>query len=171
MLIMKKLFLLGILSVAGVQGCITIHDEKTISENVYKGYSEVVDLNGVSQAQAFDASKMWMAKVFTSANNVIQYADKENGTIIGKGNFALKCPPDVRGMNCLAYTSTRAEFTLKIEVKDQKARLIFSDVHQAVNNYPFFDDKSKPIVDAQIKEMVKSYQADVLKQKNESKDW
>lgn len=170
---MKNIILSTILGITilNFSGCITMPDAKTISDNAYKGYSEVVELNGLNQSQAFDASKMWMAKVFTSANNVIQYADKENGTIIGKGNFSLKCPPDVKGMNCIAYTSTRAEFTLKIEVKDQKARLTFSEIHQAVNNYPFFEDKSKKIVDEQIRDMVKNYRTDVLSQKSQSNDW
>lgn len=127
---MKKLLLAAALGCSlAFSGCITMPDAKTIMENSYKGYSEIVDLKNNNQDAIFEDSKIWIAKKFVSANNVIQYADKSSGRIIGKGS--------------IAYTSTKAEFTLEIEVKDNKARLTFSDIHQAVNNYPIYDEKSK----------------------------
>lgn len=155
---MKKLIMVGVLGFGlALGGCITMPDAKTITENAYKGYSEIVDLNGQGQEGIYESSKIWIAKKFVSANNVIQYADKNSGRIIGKGNFALNCPADVKGMACIAYTSTKAEFTLEIEVKDNRARLTFSDIHQAVNNYPIFEEKSKKVLDDQLKGLVQDY--------------
>ncbi len=166
---MKKIiFTLVALGIITSQGCITIPSPEEVQKNAYNGYSEVVELNSIPKDQIFELSKIWIAKSFNSANNVIQYADKNTGIIIGKGNFSLKCPDKVKGMNCLAYTSTKAEFTLKIEIKDGKSRLTFSDVHQAVNNYPFYDNISKPIIDSQIKGIVKNYHLDIVNQKNDS---
>lgn len=163
---MKKIILGCFLAVSTllIQGCISMPTQAEIQENSYKGDSQVVEFSNIDKSKIFDASKIWIAKRFTSANSVIQYADKDKGTIIGKGNFSLKCPAGVGGLDCLAYTSTRAEFTLTIDVKDNKARLTFSDVHQAVNNYPFFDDKSKPVVISQISELISDYKQDVEKQ-------
>lgn len=154
--------------VVNIGGCITIPDAKTIQENSYRGYSEVINFENLNQVEIFEASKMWMAKNFNSANNVIQYADVNTGTIIGKGNFSLKCPDEIKGMSCLAYTSTKAEFTLKIDIKDNKARLSFSDLKQAVNNYPFFEEESKQVVDAQIKDIIKDYKTGILSLQSEA---
>ena len=168
---MKSLLIAGVLGFGlVVSGCITMPDSKEITDNAYKGYSEVVDLNGANQDAIFESSKVWIARKFVSANNVIQYADKNSGRIIGKGNFALKCPEDVKGMNCIAYTSTKAEFTLEIEIKNNKARLTFSDIHQAVNNYPIFEEKSKKVLNEQLQELTRDYKISVLSSKNSS-EW
>lgn len=168
---MKKILMTGILGIVlSLSGCIAVPDAKTITENAYKSYSEVVDLQGQSQDVIFESSKIWIAKKFVSANNVIQYADKNSGRIIGKGNFSLNCPADVKGMTCIAYTSTKAEFTLEIEVKDDRARLTFSDIHQAVNNYPIFEEKSKKVLDEQLKGLVQDYKQAVLTSK-QTADW
>ena len=168
---MKKLLIAGILGVGlAVSGCITMPDAKTIMENSYKGHSEIVDLKNNNQDAIFEDSKIWIAKKFVSANNVIQYADKSSGRIIGKGSIALECPEDVKGMTCIAYTSTKAEFTLEIEVKDNKARLTFSDIHQAVNNYPIYDEKSKKVLDGQLKRLVQDYKQTIMNSGNTS-DW
>lgn len=163
---MKKIILgcLIVISTLAMQGCLSMPSAEEIQKNAYKGDSQVVEFTNIDKSKIFDASKIWIAKRFTSANSVIQYADKDKGTIIGKGNFSLKCPDGLNGLDCIAYTSTRAEFTLTIDVKDNKARLTFSDVHQAVNNYPFFDEKSKPIVMKQISELISDYKQDVEKQ-------
>lgn len=73
-------------------------------------------------------------------------------------------------MTCIAYTSTKAEFTLEIEVKDNRARLTFTDIHQAVNNYPFFEEKSKKVLDEQLKGLVQDYKQAVLISK-QAGDW
>lgn len=156
------------ISILALHGCVSMPTAEEIQQNAYKGESQVVDFSNIDKSKIFDASKIWIAKRFTSANNVIQYSDKEKGTIIGKGNFSLKCPDGVGGLECMAYTSTRAEFTLTIDIKDNKARLTFSDVHQAVNNYPFFDEKSKPAVIKQISELIADYKQDIEKQQNNS---
>ena len=168
---MKKLLIAGVLGFGlMVSGCITMPDAKTIMENSYKGHSEIVDLKNNNQDVIFEDSKVWIAKKFVSANNVIQYADKSSGRIIGKGSIALECPEDVKGMACLAYTSTKAEFTLVIEVKPNKARLTFSDIHQAVNNYPIYDEKSKKVLDGQLKRLVQDYKQALTNPGNNS-DW
>lgn len=86
---------------------------------------DVVELPNMSQKQIFDASKIWMAQSFKSANDVVQYEDVSTGTIIGKGNMQYPCKGT---WNCLANVDNRVFFTLKIDTKDNKARLTFNDL-------------------------------------------
>lgn len=90
-----------------------------------KEVSEVVELPNLSQKQIFDSSKIWFAKNFKSANNVIQYEDVATGTIIGKGNMPYPCS---NTWKCMAFADQIILFTLKIDTKDNKARLIFNDL-------------------------------------------
>lgn len=51
-------------------------------------YSEVVHVDGVSQDDLYDRAKVWFASAFNSANNVIQFDNKEQGMILGKAVIA-----------------------------------------------------------------------------------
>ncbi|MFE0305554.1 DUF4468 domain-containing protein, partial [Bacillus altitudinis] len=53
--------------------------------------SQVIEVPNKSKDQIFEDSKIWIAQSFKSANNVIQYADKSTGSIIGKGNIQYPC--------------------------------------------------------------------------------
>ncbi|MFA9178395.1 DUF4468 domain-containing protein, partial [Klebsiella variicola] len=80
----------------------------------------------INQRGAGHSSKIWVAKAFTDSNSVIQYADKEEGSIVGKGNVKYPCD----GFNdCLANEDVRYKFTMKIDTKDDKARITFDDIH------------------------------------------
>lgn len=85
----------------------------------------VVDVPGVKQDVLYSNSKIWIAKTFTDANSVIQYADKEQGSIVGKGNVAYPCTD---AMDCMANADLKYKFTMKIDTKDNKARITFDDV-------------------------------------------
>lgn len=86
---------------------------------------EIIELPNVSQKQVFDASKIWMAQSFKSSNSVIQYEDASTGTIIGKGNMDYPCKGT---WSCLAHSNNLVLFTLKIDTKDNKARILFNDL-------------------------------------------
>ena len=82
-------------------------------------YSEIVQHNK-SKDEAFELSKIWLANTFNDSKAVIEYTNKKDGTIIGKGII-----PNVNyGMMNIADT----RFTLKIDVKDKKSRLTFQNM-------------------------------------------
>ncbi len=114
---MKKLILAFLLSVSTTF---------SFAENgSLKEYSEVVEINNTPQKTIYDAAKIWVAKSFKSSNSVIQYEDATTGTILGKGNMAYPC----KGfLNCIAHEGYIVFFTLKIDTKDNKARVTFSDM-------------------------------------------
>ncbi len=64
--------------------------------------------------ELYSISMNWMAKTFKSAKAVIEYQDKEEGKIIGKGMMVVKY-----GLGIPADTF----FTLTIETKDNKLRI------------------------------------------------
>ncbi|MFV7531650.1 DUF4468 domain-containing protein [Enterobacter mori] len=110
--------LIVMVSSADLSGCVAMANaplpEKT----------EVVEFPGVKQADIYANSKIWIAKAFKSANNVIQYADKEQGSIVGKGAVDYPCADP---NECLATSGMVINFTMKIDTKDGKARVTLSD--------------------------------------------
>lgn len=86
--------------------------------------SNVYEISGKNQSQIFNGAKEWIALNFKSANDVIQSEDKDTGTIIAKGSTIYQC----NGVgDCLMnLADSNLEFTLKIDTKDEKARLTFS---------------------------------------------
>ena len=89
-------------------------------------YTEIIEHKELA-SNSFEISKMWLANTFNDSKSVIEYSNKENGTIIGKG--ILKNV----SYGTLVQMDTR--FTLKIEVKDNKTRLTFQDMVQYPNQY------------------------------------
>ena len=88
-------------------------------------YTEIIEHKELA-SNSFEISKMWLANTFNDSKSVIEYSNKENGTIIGKG--ILKNV----SYNSMVGTSLPMDtrFTLKIEVKDNKTRLTFQDMVQ-----------------------------------------
>ena len=118
---MKRILMLGVLGL-GLVGCITI---PTPTDKKMEDVVEVIDVPNKTKDQIFEGSKIWIAQSFKSANNVIQYADKETGSIIGKGSIKYPC---VGFTDCGAFGNDNVNFTIKIDSKDNKARVNISDV-------------------------------------------
>ena len=68
--------------------------------------------------ELYKLSNEWMAKTFKSSKAVIQYQDKEEGIIVGKGVTVvdLVFPVDTW-------------FTMTIEIKDKKLRVTLEDIY------------------------------------------
>ena len=72
--------------------------------------------------ELYRLSMEWMAKTFRSAQDVIQYQDKEEGIIVGKGVVMI----------AWAFSPRPTHFTLTIEVRDGRARITFSDIYYVI---------------------------------------
>jgi hypothetical protein len=81
-----------------------------------------VDSISLTKAQIFERCERWIGINFKSAQNVIQVKDKEAGTIISKGNFS------VEHNNAFQSNVYRVEFTMTIDIKDGKYRIIINDL-------------------------------------------
>jgi len=76
----------------------------------------------------FDLTLEWMAKTFVSSKSVIEYKDKPSGKIIGKGYFTLLTAVSIAMTVPIQY-----HFTLSIEIKDDRYRLLFENFKSGTN--------------------------------------
>lgn len=94
---------------------------------------EVIEFEGISRDKIYSGSRQWVAQAFKSAQDVIQMDDKDSGVIIAKGNMQYPCSGS---WLCSGYNDARVKFTLKIESRDGRARVTFSDiVHYSPTSY------------------------------------
>ncbi|MDN8336515.1 DUF4468 domain-containing protein [Acinetobacter baumannii] len=166
---MKKILLAGFLGL-GLVGCVSM---PTPTDKPMTDIVEVVDVGGKTKDQLFEQSKVWIARSFKSANNVIQYQDKASGRIIGKGNIPFPCSGFI---DCGAFGKDKVNFTIQIDTKDNKARVFISDitatsltyVQGGINNIgqerPILILEHQQRIDAKLKEVVQQYKTDVVKQ-------
>lgn len=148
-----KLLMTGVLAV-GLVGCATapVQTAPTKFEKVY-------EVSGLNQAKIYDGARQWFAVAFRSANAVIQYEDKNVGTIIGKGSMSYPCSGV---MDCMAFQNSRVEFTTRIDTKDGKIRVAYEDLrHKADPSYSA--GVRSPGFDNQIREGSKVAQNVVVK--------
>lgn len=96
---------------------------------------QVFDVEGASKEAIFQASKMWIAENFKSAKSVIEYEDADSGTIIGNSSITYPC---TGGWTCrVRAESWRVTFTMKLEAKDGRFRLSFTNV---LMSYPPYNN-------------------------------
>jgi hypothetical protein len=86
-------------------------------------YTGVVKVDGVNKKELYSRAKKWVVLSYKSANDVIQLDEKEDGIIIGKGNFGIN------------YYSRNPiiKHTIQIEIKDGRykytvSNFIYSDI-------------------------------------------
>lgn len=85
-------------------------------------YSDVINVENASSNELYLRAKAWFAHSFNSAQNVIQFDDKESGKIIGKGLFS------VRTVTLGSHDAGNIKFTIEIQVKDGKYKYIITDI-------------------------------------------
>jgi hypothetical protein len=96
---------------------------------------EIVRPASLKKEALFDQTVLWMAESFRSSKEVIELKDKDLGTIVGNGVFDLNI-----GLSILP-TNVPVTFKLRIDIKDNKYRMTFSNVRMVVNG------NAKPIED------------------------
>jgi hypothetical protein len=87
-------------------------------------FERIVPAPGHSKDEIYDSVKMWIAENFRSAKAVIEYDNKVAGTIIGNGNMKYPCS----GLDCIAKNNWTVPFTMRVDTKDEKFRLTFSNL-------------------------------------------
>lgn len=116
-----KMKTLAVVALVGVlAGC---ENMQPIQESS-KTFDRVVEAPGFTKDQLYNGSKMWIAESFKSAKDVIEHHSKEDGVIIGNGVIPYPCT----GMECSGRDRTKVPFTMKVETKDNRFRLTFSNI-------------------------------------------
>jgi hypothetical protein len=90
-----------------------------------RSFERIVEVTGYSKDQIYSFSKIWVAENFKSAKAVIEYDNKEEGVIIGNGVIPYPCSG---GLSCMGTADWKVPFTMRIDIKDQKFRLTFSNI-------------------------------------------
>jgi hypothetical protein len=85
-------------------------------------YCRVVTVDSASAGQLYELARQWMARAYVSADDVIQYENKEEGKIIGRGVWMT------------AFSSEKRWHVLTIECKDGRARYTFTDFVRETND-------------------------------------
>lgn len=80
---------------------------------------EIVQDIAMTREQLFNNASLWLAESTASSKSVIDLKDKDLGVIIGNANAEAKA-----GWG----TTTPMQFKIRIDVKDNKYRLMFSQV-------------------------------------------
>lgn len=114
---MKKItFLVSVLFL--VSACGITKKIVQIDEPVTKVYTDLTD----NQDDLFVKANDWMISVFNDASSVIQFSDKDKGTLIGKYLMSGE-----KKTSSFGYTSTsvdtRVYAKIDVRVKDNRARI------------------------------------------------
>lgn len=120
-IIMKKGKYVSILMVFILIGCI----KGQYIKEPYTSVEKIVEVPGYTQNEIFDQTKIFIAENFRSAKAVMEYENRETGTIIGNGN--IKYPTD-GGFQAMALSTFRTNFTIRVDIKDGRLRCIFSNI-------------------------------------------
>ena len=135
-------------------------------------HSSIIEVSGATKDELWLKANEWCIDAFKKSTNVVQYSDKEAGVLRGKFTSEYD-----------GYYYEYVQTTFSIEVKDEKARLIFYDPLRVILGDIMFGVYSSPKeipVYASDEKLVQNIQSDwmmleatfsaTLRQKNND-DW
>ena len=94
--------------------------------------SIIVELPNKSHAESYVAANNWMISIFFNAESIIQFTDKESGTISGRYQIGQVYAGQAGNLPQFVYA------ILKVEIKDEKVRLtIIPESFRYVSNNPY----------------------------------
>jgi len=96
-------------------------------------FKKIIPLDSANKAAHFDKARLWVANTFRSAQNVIQYENRQEGKLLCKGLFAITSTG--MGMSGTIHRDQAGyvSFTMEISIKDDRCRIRAYDfMHDAV---------------------------------------
>lgn len=108
---MKKILLFVFSISISISSCV-VYRTTPIDPNL-RTYEKVIDLPEKSKDDIYVLANKWMVETFNSAESIIQYSDKEAGTIMGKYVFD--------------YPGHFVKSIIQIDVRDNKCRIYFKN--------------------------------------------
>jgi hypothetical protein len=134
----------------------------------------IVTIEGHKKDAIYDASQRWMAETFRSGDYVLEYEDKEAGKLVVKGRTEYPC----KGMSCLTKDSWDLIFTMRIDSKDNKFRMTFTqlkiwysaDQYRAAEERALWKEKQLQQVTPVLLEFSEELRAFIVSEQ-EDEDW
>lgn len=131
-----------------------------------KVFYEKIDSANGTKNELYNRAKLWFANTFKDSKSVIQIDNKEDGQLLGKGNFDVP-------YRYVVNTVAQCNFTIKFDFKDNKYRVQIYNINyqwqlsgnttmnieqlQTSYNGRYYN-KIAPPTDTQIKSMIASLQ-------------
>lgn len=138
---MKKIIFI-ILATFTLAGCFPAMDLRPAMEADLT-FEEVIKAEGLSKDYLYSNIKFWVVDTFKSAKNVIEYDNATEGTIICKGIIPYPCDG---GMDCLARAGWNVMFTMRIDTKDNKFKVNFSNLKIAFPGSQYAPPGEAPLI-------------------------
>jgi hypothetical protein len=98
--------------------------QDSVKNTVDSFYFKLTDSTQATKSELYTRARQFIALQFKDSKAVIQMDDKEAGKLIGKGVFVLYAVAAL-GISSGSYI----EFTVTIDVKDNKYRCVLSDFY------------------------------------------
>ncbi len=115
--ITKSLCIAGLIFLTGCATTPPIPEEN-------KTFNKIVEAKGKTKDEIYISAKSWLAETFKSSKAVIEVDSKEDGLIIGNGIIPYPCT----GLECMGREGWKVPFTMKIEIKENKFKMTFSNI-------------------------------------------
>lgn len=124
---MKKSILILIVVVMASMGCIAVPVLPDVADPETLIIQNIIETPGINKNQIYDGIRLWLAENFRSSRTVIDYENRERGSLIIKGLLPYPCE-EKGSFKCSIMSTWKVRFTMKIEVKDDKFRIIFDNL-------------------------------------------
>lgn len=121
MVITKRGLLAALILIAGAGPASAFFERATEEDKTVQVIHEVP---GVSRDNIYASTKLWIAENFRSAKQVIDHEVPADGLLIAKGSIPYPCS----GFECVAKGTWLVSFTMRMDVKDQRFRLQFTNI-------------------------------------------
>ncbi|MGY6648043.1 DUF4468 domain-containing protein [Wenyingzhuangia sp. IMCC45574] len=125
--------------------------------------SKVVEVAGENKNQLYVKANNWMVSVFNNAESVIQFTDKESGTITGKYLLGTIAAASKYGSAQYAYAM------IKIQVKDGASRITITPQSFTYAKGNIFTLYTKEKADRDIQALIQDFETAI--QKKENNNW
>lgn len=91
-------------------------------------FEKVIQTDSVGKNKIFETINEWFASTYTSANDVIQMADKEGGIIVGNGSMQVNFD---RSVSYRCYDGY-LKYKIMVYVKDNRYKIVLTDFNHIV---------------------------------------
>lgn len=138
-----KYFLLLLLLLPAFAFSQTLVDSIPFDSSNYARYEGIIEQPG-SQDELYNKGKIWLAEAFKDAKAVVRTADKEAGTIVGKGIVQYSFMYATVKKNKLSGMPVdgSANFTIKLFFKEGKYKYVISDISYNDNYMAALGDRN-----------------------------
>ncbi|WP_162203289.1 DUF4468 domain-containing protein [Pseudoxanthomonas suwonensis] len=107
---------------------------------------ETFEVPGTPRDRIYAAAKLWALGKLNSSRGAIDFESPEEGILIGNGVIGYPC---YSLFACMGKTEWKARFTLRIDVKDGRYRMTFSNLN-VMWPASFEDGRGEPAYDGPI---------------------